>query len=400
VDKERKWERVVFHADMDSFFASVEVATRPELRGKPVIVGGRPDGRSVVSSPSYEARKFGVHSAMPTAEAKRLCPHGIFLPVDGKKYGDYSKRIHQLLIEFTPEVEPFSIDEAFLELPFSWRQREEIRQAGESIRGTIRKRFNLAATIGAGPNKMIAKLASKAGKPDGFKIIPPEKVDEFLLYLPVGKLWGVGERTRASLHRLGLYQVSDIRRLPMERLNRLFGSWGQSLYNMAWGIDDSPLHPWYEDHDAKSVGHEETFGKDISDPERILAHLMELSERVAMRLRRKNYQAGLITVKRKLPSMKLQTRAQMLAWPTQLEKDIFDAAKKALCKFPKPYQAIRLLGVSAGKIVTEENDREPLLMQPLLEGEQELTKTMDRMRAKYGKEIIHRARSRLTDPEK
>jgi len=386
-------ERVLFHVDMDSFFASVEVRCNPRLRGKPVIVGGRPDSRSVVASASYEARKYGVRSAMPTVQARRLCPRGIFLEGNPKKYVWYSNLIQRILIDFTPRVEPFSIDEAFLEFPFSWTQPERIRRQGELIRQTIRERLGLAATVGIAPNKMLAKLASNAAKPDGLKIIPPEEVDQFLISLPVGKLWGVGERTQASLHRLGIHRVNDLRKWSQERLRACFGAWGENLYAMAWGVDETPLRPYYEEEPAKSLGHEETFERDVTDERKILAHLMELSEKVACRLRKNHYLCRLVTVKRKYPDLSLQTRCQLLAWPTQLELDIYLSARQALGKFQPPGRPIRLLGISAGRLVRESEAREQLLMKPLFEGDFQITDLMDRIRSKYSPDIIHRARS-------
>lgn len=388
-------QRVLFHADMDSFFASVEILSDSRLRGKPVIVGGRPESRSVVCSPSYEARKFGVKAGMPISEAKRLCPRGIFLPGSPKKYLWYSQRILCILIEFTPWVEPFSIDEAFLEFRQSWQEVEKIRQTGERIRDTIRRQLGLAVTIGIAPNKMLAKLVSDAAKPDGLQVLPPCKVDSYLTSLPVGKLWGVGERTQAHLHRLGMFTVNDLRRFSSSQLRQFFGAWGESLHAMAWGVDDSPIHPYYEEEESKSLGHEETFLRDLTDEKLLLAHLMELSEKVASRLRKKHYYTRLITVKRKYSDLTQQTRAQLLALPTQLDRDLFEAARKALNQFEKPRQPIRLLGITAGNLIKEKDLLEQNLMTALLEQELELTRTVDKMRAKYGPSVIHRARSGL-----
>lgn len=394
---EHNLERVLFHVDMDSFFASIEIHDNPALRGKPVIVGGRAESRSVVSSPSYEARRFGVRSGMAIAEARRLCPQAICIPANIQKYVWYSNLLQRILIEFTQEVEPFSIDESFMQFPLCWERRETIRETGEAVRAEIRSRLGIAATVGIAPNKMLAKLCSKAAKPDGLKILPPEEVDGFISALPVGKLWGVGERTRSCLHRQGVYFVRDLRKFDLATLRKRFGAWGESLRVMAWGIDDTPLHPYYEKSEAKSLGHEETFERDIGEREKLLAHLMELSEKVAMRLRKHRYVTRLVTVKRKLPDFTVQTRGHVLAWATDLEKDLFEAARRCLLEFPEPDRPVRLIGVTASRLEEKKNQNEGLLIQPIIESETQLTGLMDRMRTKYGESIIHRARSTAVD---
>ncbi len=391
---EHNLARVLFHVDMDSFFASIEIHDNPALRGKPVIVGGRAESRSVVSSPSYEARRFGVRSGMAISEARRLCPQAICIPANIQKYVWYSNLLQRVLIEFTQEVEPFSIDESFMQFPLSWERVETIRETGEAIRAEIRSRLGITATIGAAPNKMLAKLCSKAAKPDGMKILPPEEVDGFISALPVGKLWGVGERTQSSLHRQGVYFVRDVRKFDLATLRKRFGAWGETLHVMAWGIDETPLHPYYEKSEAKSLGHEETFERDVGDRKKLLAHLMELSEKVAMRLRKHRYVARSVTVKRKLPDFTVQTRGHVLAWATDLEKDIYEAARGCLFEFPEPDRPVRLIGVTASRLEEKEEQSEGLLIQPMLENETQLTGLMDRMRTKYGESIIHRARSK------
>lgn len=386
-------QRVIFHADMDSFFASVEMLHRPSLRGKAVIVGGSPGSRSVVSSPSYEARKSGVRSGMALGEAQRLCPHGIFLPGNARKYVWYSNLVHRILIEFSSEVEIFSIDEAFIQFPFQWERLDRIEEKGKEIRNEVRQRLGLAITIGVAHNKLLAKLTSKDAKPDGLKILPPERVDEFLLSLPVEKLWGVGERTRADLHRLGVYRVHHLRRIPGERLIRCFGKWGEALNTMAWGQDDTPLHPYYKEYEEKSLGHEETFARDLTDPAKILAHLMELCEKVAARLRKKRRLAQLITVKKKDPAFKTRSRCSPLAWPTNLDSDLYQAARQAMSRFDDNGQPVRLLGVSAGNLIDKEESSESNLLDPLLEKDRRRTNTVDVLRRKYGPSTIFRGRT-------
>jgi DNA polymerase IV len=391
---QRDFSRTLFHVDMDSFFASIEVRDDPRLKGRPVIVGGSRDSRSVVSSPSYEARKFGVHSAMPISEAKRRCPDAVFLPGSMKKYVECSKQLRKVLLEFTREVEPFSIDEAFLEFFIGWDRVERIRQTGEEIRQAIREEMQLPATIGIGPNKMLAKLASKAGKPDGLFVIPPEKVDAFLVPLPVGKLWGVGERTRSMLHRRGIFKVGDLRKFPPGFFRDNFGAWGESLGRKAWGIDEAPLCPWYQREDPKSLGHEETYEKDLTDPEEIRTRLMGICEEVGRRLRKQGYRTRLVTVKRRLPEFTLHTRGHTLAVPTDLDKDLFEAASRCLKEFKEPWRPIRLLGVTASRLSRKEEEKEASLFDPLLEPENQLTETLDKMKQKYGPDIISRGRRR------
>ena len=252
-------ERTILHVDLDAFFAAVEQRDRPELRGKPVIVGGIPPGRGVVSAASYEARVFGVHSAMSLTEAVRRCPDGVFLPVDGRRYQQASRDVMAILRRFTPQVEPISIDEAFLDVTGSRPLFGEGPQIAATIKAAVRDDVGLTASVGVATTKLVAKIASDLRKPDGLVVVAPGDEATFLAPLPIWRLWGVGEKTAAVLAEYGVKTIGDLAALPPDQLTRRFGKHGGSLALRAQGLDDDPVH---EGDPAKSVGHEHTFDTD------------------------------------------------------------------------------------------------------------------------------------------
>ncbi|MBA2756747.1 MAG: DNA polymerase IV, partial [Chloroflexi bacterium] len=251
--------RTILHVDLDAFFAAVEQRDRPELAGRPVIVGGDPAGRGVVSAASYEARRFGVHSAMSLGEAVRRCPDGIFLPVDGRRYQLASRDVMAVLRTFTPAVEPISIDEAFLDVTGSRALFGEGPAIAATIKSAVRERVGLTASVGVASNKLVAKVASDLRKPDGLVVVAPGGEAAFLAPLPISRLWGVGEKTGAALGEYGVRTIGDLAALPPDLVVRRFGKHGDSLIDRARGIDDDPVH---EGDPAKSVGHEHTFDVD------------------------------------------------------------------------------------------------------------------------------------------
>jgi DNA polymerase-4 len=286
-------QREILHADMDAFYASVEQRDRPELRGKPVIVGGT-GTRGVVSAASYEARQFGVHSAMPSVQAKKLCPHGAFLPGNMSSYSRESKRIFEVFREFSPVVEGLSLDEAFIDLTGTRRLLGPARAVGERLRERVREETQLAVSVGIGPVKMVAKIASAACKPDGLLEVKPDGVRAFLDPLPVRKLWGVGPVAEQRLLRAGFYTVGDLAHVERTRIERVLGDWGLEIARLARGEDVRETEPY---RDARSYSEENTFASDVSDRQLLEATILTHAESVARRLRRDEVHARTVVLK-------------------------------------------------------------------------------------------------------
>jgi DNA polymerase-4 len=308
--------------DMDAFFASVEVRDRPELAGKPVIVGAV-GGRGVVLSATYEARAYGVRSAMPVGRAQRLCPHAIFVPPRHRVYGAVSKEIMALFRGVTPEVEPLSLDEAFLDVGGAIRRLGPPTAIARRIRASTRSQYGLTCSVGVATTKFVAKLASTLSKPDGLLVVPAADVLGFLHPLPVSALWGVGERTGEVLARFGLRTVGDIARTPVDTLQRELGAAaGAHLSALAWGRDARPVRPQPD----KSIGAEETFATDVADPVVIRRELLRLSERTAQGLRAGGWMARTVVVKLRLANFKTITRSKTLPEPTDVAQRIYATA--------------------------------------------------------------------------
>lgn len=341
-------ERIVLHIDMDAFFASVEQRDHEEYRGKPVIVGGL-GPRGVVSTASYEARKFGVHSAQAMAIARRLCPNAIFLHPDHTRYSDVSRQIFSILSRFSPVIEQLSIDEGFLDLTGMERLMENPRVYGEEIKRAVREETGLTASVGIAPNKFLAKLASDLEKPDGLVVIRPEDAEKVLAPLPVNRIFGVGKKTEARLAALGFRTIGQLAAADRGKLVQALGNrMASQLLALAHGLDDRPVEPRRA---AQSIGREETFDEDISSREEAERVLLALSEEIGWRLRRKGLFARTITLKVRLGSFDTFTRQQTLPEPVAYDEDIFREAQTLFRAFPMPPgQGIRLLGVSAGNL--------------------------------------------------
>jgi DNA polymerase IV len=338
-------DRTILHVDLDAFFAAVEQRDRPELRGKPVIVGGGgPNQRGVVSTASYEARVFGVHSAMPLRTAGALCPGGIFLPVDGRKYSRVSKEVLAILRRFTPLVEPISIDEAFLDVTGSRKLFGDGATIGRAIKDAVRDEVQLTISVGVARTKLVAKIASDLRKPDGLVVVPPGTEAEFLAPLPITRLWGVGAKSAAMLTEYGVRTIGDLAALPQDLLERRFGVVGAMLGDRARGLDADRVVGGREA--AKSIGHEHTFDVDSSDREVIERSLLGLSEGVAGRLRDSGVKASTVTVKIRDSSFRTITRQRTLKEPTDLTEPIFRTALE-LARPEVRGKKIRLLGVTA-----------------------------------------------------
>ncbi len=378
--------RTILHVDLDAFFAAVEQRDRPELRGRPVVVGGGgPGDRGVVSAASYEARRFGVRSAMPLRTAAALCPDAVFLPVNGAKYQEASRQVMAILRRFTPQVEPISIDEAFLDVTGSRALFGDGEAVARRIKAAVREEVGLTASVGVGTTKLVAKIASDLRKPDGLVVVPPGDEASFLAPLPVGRLWGVGPQTTAALAEYGVRTIGDLAALPVDLLVRRLGRHGASLHERALGIDPDPV----EGGDpAKSIGHEHTFDADTSDPETIERTLLAMADGVSGRLRAARLKAGTVSVKIRDSSFRTITRQRTLAEPTDLTEPIWRAALE-LARPEVRGIRVRLLGVTASNLGTPEQlalfgDDDPRRRRA--------AEAADELRRRFGEHAVTRAR--------
>ena len=387
--------RTILHVDLDAFFAAVEQRDRPELRGKPVIVGGGgPTDRGVVSAASYEARAFGVHSAMPLRNAGRLCPQGVFLPVDGAKYQAVSRDVMAILRRYTPLVEPISIDEAFLDVTGSRALFGDGEAIGRRIREDVRNELDLTVSVGVATTKLVAKIASDLRKPDALVVVAPGDEATFLAPLEITRLWGVGAKSAASLREYGVRTIGDLAALPDDLLVRRFGKHGASIGQRARGVDADPVGGRDA---AKSVGHEHTFDVDTSDREVIERTILGMAEGVAGRLRDSGVKAATVTVKIRDSSFRTITRQRTLSEPTDMTEPIFRAALE-LARPEVRGLRIRLLGVSASGI----GERDQLALFAADDPKRRrVTEAADAVRHRFGERAITRARlvgSRLPAP--
>jgi DNA polymerase-4 len=378
--------RTILHVDLDAFFAAVEQRDRPELRGKPVIVGGGgPNQRGVVSTASYEARKFGVHSAMPLRTAGRLCPQGIFLPVDGTKYVAVSRDVMAVLRRFTPLVEPISIDEAFLDVTGSRKLFGDGETIARRIKSAVHDEVGLTISVGVARTKLVAKIASDLRKPDGLVVVPPGEEAAFLAPLEIGRLWGVGARSAAALAEYGVRTIGDLAALPPDLLIRRFGKHGASLGERARGLDADPVGGRDA---AKSIGHEHTFDVDTSDREVIERTLLGMAEGVAGRLRDSHVKASTVTVKIRDSSFRTITRQRTLPEATDLTEPIFRTALE-LARPEVRGLRIRLLGVTASGL----GEREQLSLFAADDPRRRrVVEAEDIVRHRFGERAITRAR--------
>jgi len=386
-------ERIIVHLDMDAFFAAVEQRERPALRGRPVVVGADPKGgkgRGVVSTCSYEAREFGIHSAMPISEAWRRCPDAVYLPVNGELYARESRRIRAILGSFTPDVEPVSIDEAFLDVTHSLHLFARTkRELAERIQRRVYDDTQLTCSIGVAPAKMVAKIASDLEKPRGIVVVEPEEVEAFLRPLPVGRLWGVGAKTRAALEALGVRTIGDLADLPEDELSRRFGKHGGHLWKLAHGIDDREVE---EGEPAKSVGHEHTFPTDTADRRLLAATLMDLCEQVAQRLHRAGLRGRTVTLKLRFQDFTTLTRAKTLDEPVADGATLYQVATGNLERARIGRRKIRLIGVSVGGFGPGRARQPELFPSPDHERDarrRHLGDTIGRIKERFGHDALH-----------
>ena len=375
----------VIHVDLDAFFASVEQRDHPELRGKPVIVGGDAESRGVVSTCSYEARKFGVHSAMPTRTARQLCPDGIFVPVDGAKYQRVSREVMAVLRHYTPAVEQVSIDEAFLDVAGSEALFGPAPEIARRIKAEVVATTQLTVSVGVATNKLVAKVGSDLRKPDGLVIVEPGDEAAFLAPLEIRRLWGIGPKTAERLHGLGVRTIGELAALPPETLTRALGDHGATLHDRALGIDFDPVTGGGEA--AKSVSHETTFAVDVSDPAEIERTLLALTEGVSARLRAAGIRAGTVAVKIRDSHFRTITRQKHLPEPSDLTDTIWRAALE-LTRPEVRGKKIRLLGVSATQLGQPEQIS---MFEVVDEKQRRVVDATDAVRRRFGDRAVTRA---------
>jgi len=378
----------ILHVDMDAFFVSVELLDRPELRGRPVLVGGR-GGRGVVAAASYEARRFGVHSAMPMSRALRLCPQAVVLePVHGK-YSVASRRVREIFLDFTPMVEPLALDEAFLDVSGARRLFGRPVRIATAIRERVAGDLGLTCSVGVAPTKFLAKLASTRCKPDGLMVVPSGGVLEFLHPLPVAALWGVGERTEEHLRRLGLRTVGELARMPTETLRRELGAaQGAHLHELAWGRDPRPVRPHTPD---KSIGAEETFEIDVVDPEEVRRELLRLAEKVGARLRASGNRGRTVSVKLREPDFSTITRSRTLPEATDLSRVIYITACELYEASGLERVPLRLVGVRVENLAGDGPESRQLSLDEPEHGWREAEQAMDEAARRFGRGAIRPA---------
>lgn len=376
----RRW---IMHVDMDAFFASVEQRDDPALQGKPVIVCGK-SRRSVVATASYEARAFGVHSAMPLSQAKRLCPHGCFVAPRFEAYREASDAIHQVMLHYADAYEPISLDEAFLDISGMGSQYPTLGSIGRAIKEEIRSAVHLTASVGIAPNKFLAKMASDMNKPDGLCIIPYGREQEVLAPLPVRRLWGVGSVTEKKLLAAGFRTIADIQEAAPEKLSALLGNQGPLLKALSLGIDERPI---ISSRQVKSIGDESTYEYDLTDRQAIDREIAIHSDIVAQRLRRHDLAARTISLKIRFASFKTIMRSLSLEEGTNLQETIDSACQTLLSRIPLT-EGIRLIGVTASNLGA------PLSIPSLFSDKEEkrarAAKAMDSIQQKYGRKALRK----------
>ena len=369
----------ILHVDLDAFYASVEVLKDPALRDKPVVVGGS-GSRGVVMSASYEARVFGIRSAMPAVRARRLCPDAIFVPPDFEAYKAHSNRFREVLLSVTPLVEPISLDEAFLDVAGARLLFGQPEQIGEKVRREVLEHVGVNCSVGVAPNKLLAKLASEHAKPDGMVLVRSDAVPAFLEPLPARALWGVGEKTMEVLSRLGVRTVGDLAATPEIVLGRLLGGQhARDLQALARGQDGRAVVPYEA---PKSISHEETFDRDLDDETELLREILALAQRVGARLREDGYRTRTITLKVRLANFTTLTRSRTIAPPTDVGADVNAVAADLFRALPGVRRRVRLLGVGASGLVPAGQEQ-----LALLRGERwgDVERTVDRIEKRFGR---------------
>ena len=384
----------VLHIDMDAFYASVELISRPDLKGTPVIVGG--GSRSVVLSATYEARRFGVHSAMPMTRARRLCPQATVVEPSHGRYSRVSAGVMEIFRSVTPLVEPLSLDEAFLDVAGAVRRLGRPREIGQLIRDRVADEQGITCSVGVATTKFVAKLASTRSKPDGMLVVPASGVVAFLHPLPVGALWGVGEKTEKELTRLGLHTVGDIAHTPRNTLVRALGqAAGSHLHALSWGRDERRVVAHEPD---KSIGAEETFSRDVDDPDVVRRELLRLAERTATRLRTAGLAGRTVSVKIRFADFTTITRARTLSEPTDVAAVLYATARQLYEALGLDRARLRLVGIRVEGLVESESAPHQLLLGERAQGRREVEQAADRAARRFGDGTVRPAS--LVDPDR
>ena len=382
--------RQIIHVDMDAYYASIEQLDNPDLVGKAVIVGGDPKKRGVVSAASYEARKFGVHSAMPMSQAIRLCPDAIVLPVRMKRYAEFSQQIHAIFRQFTPQIEPISLDEAFLDVTGSIQLFGSAEKIGRAIKDQIKEQLGLVASVGIAPNKFLAKLASDLNKPDGFVIITEENKQQILDPLPVSRIWGVGKVTEKALKFKGIHTIEQLRRAQPEILRSILGDQTPHMLRLAQGVDNREVE---SDREAKSISSEQTFATDITDKDILIDVLVNQVEDVGQRLRLNDLEAKTITLKLRYDDFHTITRSSTFDHPTNITKILWQEAEQVFLKWHKKSAgALRLLGFGVSGLLKAGSGQHQLFTEPEVEKQKRLDEAFDKIRNKFGHDALRRGK--------
>jgi DNA polymerase IV len=382
----------ILHVDLDAFYASVEVLKDPSLKGKPVVVGGA-GNRGVVMSASYEARVYGIRSAMPGVRARRLCPDAIFVKPDFEAYQAHSNRFREVLLSFTPIVEPISLDEAFLDVSGSVRRLGSPYSIAEHLRARIYDEQGITCSVGIAGTVAVAKLASRRAKPDGVIVVPPHTVTSFLHPLDVGELWGVGEKTAQALNRLGLMTVGEIAHTPLATLQRAVGaSLGSHLHQLAWGEDRRVITPRRaSDEPDKSMGADETFGRDTDDREVILREVLRLSAKVAGRMRTAHVAGRTVTLKIRFADFTTITRSKTMSEATDVTQEIYRTATDLFAALGLQRARIRLVGVRVEGLVPRSTVQRQLMLGARERGWSEADRAIDKAALRFGSSAVRPA---------
>ena len=384
----------IAHVDMDAFYVSVELLFRPELRGKPVVVGAPGDQRGVVAAASYEARRFGIHSAMPSRTAKRLCPEAIFLPGNFERYEEFSEKVRGVLERFTPVVQMVSIDEAYLDLAGTERLHGPAWVTAQKIQRAVWEETELPCSIGIAASYVVAKVASDLAKPRGLLWIPPGAEAAFLAPLPVRRIPGVGPVTEKALGKLGIERVGQLATKSEEQLTSSFGEWGKALFRKARG-EDADL--WFVDEEQKSISHERTFPEDLADPDALEAVLSHLAQLVGQRLREAALHARTVTLKLRTADFRTLTRAETLEEPTDLDSALYETARTLFHRAWDRRKKVRLLGIAAGSLSAAAP--QATLFDAGEKGRLEkLARAADQVRHRHGADALRSAKSLLRKP--
>jgi nucleotidyltransferase/DNA polymerase involved in DNA repair len=391
-------QRWILHIDMDAFFAAIEQHDQPQWRGKPVVVGANPcqgRGRGVVSTCSYEARVFGIRSAMPISQAYKLCPQAIYVRPRGERYAGVSSQIMSILNEFSPDVEPLSIDEAFLDISSTYKLYKTLQNTGMRLKERIFSQTGLTASVGIAPNKYVAKVASDLKKPDGLVLVSQEDVKEFLSPLEISRLWGVGPKTETLLRQQGINTIGELADYPLAALKNLFGNSYLHFWKLANGIDDRKVETL---HQAKSMSHETTFLKDCYDEKTLEKTLLMLCDKLGRDLRKHDYSGRTVTLKIRLADFSTFTRSRTLSQFTHDTKIIFQCVMDLFNQFDRKDIAVRLLGVALSRL------EKTGFQLDLFTENRDIDKVLDLIRDKFGKDAIQRAsllnRNNTSEPHK